>query len=67
MARKVEKISNEMLEDKYELVTMSKNNIEKDKLQFLIEIICQLIILFQLKGMEVSLIEFVCEYKFSAG
>ena len=33
MARKVEKISNEMLEDKYELVTMSKNNIEKDKLQ----------------------------------
>ena len=30
MARKVEKISNEKLEDKYELV-MSKNNIEKDK------------------------------------
>jgi hypothetical protein len=30
MAKKVEKISNEMLEDKYELV-MSKNNIEKDK------------------------------------
>jgi len=66
MARKVEKISNEMLEDKYELV-MSKNNIEKDKLQFIIEIICQLIILFQLKGMEVPLMEFVWEYKFSAG
>ena len=30
MAKKAEKISNEMLEDKYELV-MSKNNIEKDK------------------------------------
>ena len=31
MAKKVEKISNEMLEDEYELVTMSKNNIEKYK------------------------------------
>ncbi len=31
MAKKVEKISNEMLEDGYELITMSKNNIEKDK------------------------------------
>ena len=31
MAKKVEKISNEMLQDRYELITISKNNIEKDK------------------------------------
>ena len=39
----------------------------KDKLQFIIEIICKLIILFPLKGMGVPIVEFVWEYKFSAG
>lgn len=40
---------------------------KKDKLQFIIEIICKLIILFQLKDIGIPLLEFVREYKFSAG
>jgi len=46
-----------------------KENIKenkKDKLQFIIEIIYKLIILFQLKGIGIPLLEFVREYKFSA-
>ncbi len=46
-----------------------KENIKenkKDKLQFIIEIICKLIILFQLKDIGIPLLEFVREYKFSA-
>ncbi len=39
----------------------------KEKLQFIIKIICKLIILFPLKGMEFPIYEFVWEYKFSAG
>ncbi len=41
--------------------------INNHKLQFIIEIICKLIILFPLKGMGVPIVEFVREYKFSAG
>ena len=37
------------------------------KLQFIIEIICKLIILFPLKWMGIPIIEFMLEYKFSAG
>ena len=47
-----------------------KENIKenkKDKLQFIIKIICKLIILFPLKGMGIPIVEFVWEYKFSAG
>ena len=36
-------------------------------IKFIIEIICKLIILFPLKGMGVPIVEFVQEYKFSAG
>lgn len=47
-----------------------KENIKenkKDKLQFIIEIICKLIILFPLNSMGVPIVEFVRKYKFSAG
>ena len=38
-----------------------------DNLQFIIKIICKLIIFFPLNGMGVPIVEFVWEYKFSAG
>ena len=52
-------------------ITINYNFDNKEKgdyvLQFIIEIICKLIILFPLKGMGVPIVEFVWEYKFSAG